>query len=87
MLPASVWLRMNRAAARRDAAVVVLDAVHTVGAFAALSLEVRAGRRMFVGNCGPCPVFAESTSSLLIRRCRFGLADESPFDLVASTRV
>ncbi len=85
--PTSVWLRMNRVAARRGAAIVVIDANHTVGTFATLSLEVRAGRRVFVGDRGPCPVYVEATSALRIFRRRFGSSDEAVFDLVASTRA
>jgi hypothetical protein len=84
-LPPSVWLRMTRAAARRDAAVVVIGAIHTVGAFAALSLEVRACRRIFVGERGPSPVFEGATSALQVRRYRFGSAEDVVVELWAST--
>ena len=83
-VPSSAWLRISRVAARRDAAIVVLTATNSVGAFATMSLEVRAGRRVFAGNRGPCPIFAEATSALRVQRCRFGISGEVAFELVAS---
>ena len=85
MLPASVWLRMSRAAAHRDAAIVVIGATRTVGAFATVSLEVRARRRVFVGEHGPRPVFERATSALYVRKHRFAPTEEASVELVAST--
>lgn len=87
MLPASMWLRIGRVAARRAAAIVVIDAVHNAGAFASLSLEIRSLRRVFAGTNGACPLFEETTSSLCIRRSRFGHSKELPLELVASARA
>lgn len=86
-LPAAVWLRMGRAAARRDAAIVVLGPVHVTGPFATMSLEVSPSRRMFVGERGPSPVFTGTISALRIRKCRLGIVTDASLALVATTRV
>lgn len=87
LLPASAWLRLARAAVRRDAAIVVLSASRMAGAFATLSLEACPRRRIFVGESGPCPIFEGATSSLYLRKYRFGPLDTNPVDLFASTRT
>lgn len=86
-LPAAVWLRMGRAAVRRDAAIVVLGPVHTVGPFATLSLEVRPSRRVFIGERGPSPTFVGATSALQIRKCRLGSITDTSIELAATTRA
>lgn len=86
-IPASTWLRMTRAAAHRDAAIVVIGAVHTVGTFAALSLEVCARRRLFVDEHGPSALFEGAVSALRIRKYRFGIADDVAVELVMSNRA
>lgn len=84
-LPASAWLRVNRAAVRRDAAVVVLSTVRLVGAFAALSIEACLGQRFFDGESGPRPVFTGAMCSFHLRRYKFGPLSAVPVDLCAST--
>ena len=84
---ASAWLRMGRAAACRNAAIVVIAAAHAVGTFAALSLEACAHRRVFAGESGPCPVFEGSTSSLRIQRYKFGPPATTLIELCASTKA
>jgi hypothetical protein len=86
-LPTSAWLRMARAATRRDAAIVVLSAARLVGAFATLSLEACPHRRAFAGNSGPCPVFEGGTISLYLRKYKFGPAAATPVEFFASTKA
>ena len=86
-LPAAAWLRMGRAAVRRDAAIVVLGSLHIVGPFATLSLEVRSSRRVFVGERGPSPAFVGATSALQIRKCRFGIVTDASIELAAATQA
>lgn len=69
-VPVSRWLRLTRLAERRDAVILVLSAVHAVGAFAALSLEVSAQHRRFAGRPGPCPIFEGVESSLHLHRSK-----------------
>lgn len=83
-VPASAWLRLGRAAACRNAAIVVIAAAHAVGTFAALSLEACAERRVFAGEGGPCPVFQSATSSLRIERHKFGPPTLTPVELRAA---
>jgi hypothetical protein len=84
VLPTSGWLRLGRAAAHRNAAIVVITASHAVGTFAALSLEVRADRRLFVGESGPCPVFKGAISAVRIERHKFGPPIATPFEFRTS---
>ena len=86
-LPTSAWLRMVRAAARREAAIVVLSAARLAGAFATLSLEVCPHHRAFAGKSGPCPVFEGVTSSLYLRKYKFGPAGVAPVEFFASTKA
>ena len=87
MLPAAAWLRLGRAAACRNAAIVVIATAHAVGTFAALSLEACANRRVFAGEGGPCPVFQGATSSLRIERHKFGPPVTTPVELRASIKA
>jgi hypothetical protein len=84
MLPTSAWLRLGRAAAHRNAAIVVITPSHAVGTFAALALEVRADRRVFGGERGPCPVFQGAISALRIERHKFGPPVATPFEFRTS---
>jgi hypothetical protein len=84
VLPASAWLRLGRAAAQRDAAIVVITASHAVGTFAALALEVRADRRIFGGEDGPCRVFHGAISAVRIERHKFGPPVPSPVEFRVS---
>jgi hypothetical protein len=83
----SAWMRMARAAVRRNAAIVTLSAAHVAGAFATLSLEVHPRRRIFLGKDGPCPVFEGATTSFHVRKYKFGSADHVPIELFASARL
>lgn len=67
-LSMAVWLRIDRTAALRKSAIVVLDPMRSVAAFATLSLEVRADRRVFSGEHGPCPLFEGATSCVRVRQ-------------------
>jgi hypothetical protein len=84
-LPTSAWLRMARAAARGDAAIVVLSAARLAGTFATLALEACPHRRAFAGESGPCPVFEGATSSLYLRKYKFGPPGAVPVEFFAST--
>jgi hypothetical protein len=64
---------------------VVIGATRTVGAFATVSLEVRARRRVFLGEHGSRPVFEGTTSAVYVRKHRFGPAEEASVEIVAST--
>lgn len=86
-VPASVWMRMARAAVHRDAAIVILAASSHAGSFAALSLEVQPLRPIFEGQNGPCPVFEGAASTMYLRRRKFGPPGGTGIDLVASTGV
>ncbi len=85
MLPASVWLRLTRAAVLRDAAIVVLGTTSLAGSFATLSLEICPRRRIFVGKGGPCPVFEGAGCALHIRKHKYGPPGAVAVDLFAST--
>lgn len=85
-LPASVWLRMNRAAAQRDAAIIVLDVVRPTGSFATLTLETRASRRIFIGQDGPSPVFEGASSLLRVHKHKFGPPADAPIRVFASMK-
>ncbi|MCZ2108401.1 MAG: DNA recombination/repair protein RecA [Dehalococcoidia bacterium] len=67
-LSTAVWMRVDRAAFRRHAAIVVLDGLRAVSRFAALSLEMRAAYRIFSGEDGPCPLFEGTVSNVRIRK-------------------
>jgi RecA/RadA recombinase len=84
VISTSAWLRIGRVAARRNAAIVVIGAEFVTGAFAALSLEMRQHRRIFVGQRGPCPVFEGATSSLWVRRFKFGPQPTTSIELFAA---
>lgn len=86
-MPASRWLRMARMAARRDAAIVILSATHVAGAFATLSLETCALRRMFTGSQGPCPVLEGMASSLHLRKHKYESPGATFADVYASTET
>ena len=86
-VPASVWLRMARAAVRRNAAVVVLATSRLVGAFATMSLEAHPRHRVFVGERGPAPVFEGMTTSLHLRKYKHGSSEAPPVDVFASIRA
>ncbi len=84
VVPTSAWLRMGRAAACRNAAIVVIGAVDVAGAFATLSLEACPHRRVFAGERGPCPIFEGATSALWVRRFKFGPQPTIPVELFAT---
>lgn len=84
-VPASIWLRVTRAAVQHDAAVLVLSTTHIVGTFAALSLEAVRRRRTFVGGDGPACLFAGMISALHLRKNKLGPSVSTSVDLVVST--
>lgn len=84
---ASRWLRMARIAARQDAVILVLSAGHVAGAFAALSVEACARRRMFAGSLDPCPVFEGVASSLHVRRQKSGAGTATSIEMYAGIEV
>lgn len=81
----AVWLRMNRAAAIHRVAIVVLDTVH-VARCAAVSLEVHASHRIFVGEGSPCPMFEGAAIALQLRMYKGGCFSERPLQLFASAK-
>ena len=87
LMPVSAWLRVARHAVRCDAAIVVLSTSHIEGAFATIALEVRSGRRAFVGEGGPSPIFEGTTNSIYLRKYKFGPLRAVPVDFFASTRA
>ncbi|MCC6764766.1 MAG: hypothetical protein IT293_08895 [Deltaproteobacteria bacterium] len=83
-LSMAAWWRINRAAALRHAAIIVLDAVRSVGTFAMMSLEISADRRVFAGEGGPCPSFEGTASCVRVRKLKGGSLPDQPLSLFST---
>jgi hypothetical protein len=83
-VPASMWIRLARAAARTRTAMVVLGREDVVGTFAALRLELERSDAVFEGR-GPCPLFTGITSAVHLRKSKLGTPSAPSASVVAAT--
>lgn len=83
-VPASLWLRLTRAAMRTRTAIVVLAREDVAGTFAALRLETERRRAGFESG-GPCPLFTGIATAVHLRKSKLSTPATSLASVVAAT--
>jgi hypothetical protein len=71
-VPRVTWLRLARAAARNQSAVVTIGVRRSAGVFATLCIETERRRASFTGGSGPCSLFDGIASAIHLRKNKLG---------------